>query len=337
MRPQIPCLTTAVMSALDTSLREQLSQVSTATLTHQLQRRGIRNTFLSGLRPVKDGQRMVGVAHTLRYVPLREDLQPALSGGRNAQRLAIEGLAADEVLVIEARGEPDAGTIGDIFVSRRSPSAPQGSSPTGRCATPSAIRSPRPARLPPRRTRRCTVACTCPSTTRSSIARAGVTVMPDDRRRRRRGCGGGARGAGVEVAADAAEQELEEEWAFERLAGASTVGVFPIAADRRAEFEAWRPSGRHASTNGGRHDPPLDRDRGLPPRQPRSPPPAAPGCWWRRRRRREGPGQYLRSEDAESQIANLFHHVDAMLRTAGADWRHVVRMNFYVPDLAVRA
>ena len=42
-------------------------------------------------------------------------------------------------------------------------------------------------------------------------------------------------------------------------------------------------------------------------------------------------------EDAESQIANLFHHVGAILTAAGADWRHVVRMNFYVPDLAVRA
>ena len=49
------------------------------------------------------------------------------------------------------------------------------------------------------------------------------------------------------------------------------------------------------------------------------------------------PGSDRVPEDAESQIANLFHHVDAILRTAGADWRHVVRMNFYVPDLAVRA
>jgi 2-iminobutanoate/2-iminopropanoate deaminase len=49
------------------------------------------------------------------------------------------------------------------------------------------------------------------------------------------------------------------------------------------------------------------------------------------------PGSDRVPDDAESQIANLFHHVDAILRTAGADWRHVVRMNFYVPDLAVRA
>ena len=49
------------------------------------------------------------------------------------------------------------------------------------------------------------------------------------------------------------------------------------------------------------------------------------------------PGSERVPDDAESQIANLFHHVDAMLRTAGAEWRHVVRMNFFVPDLSVRA
>ena len=37
----------------------------------------------------------------------------------------------------------------------------------------------------------------------------------------------------------------------------------------------------------------------------------------------------------EAQIANLFRHVGDMLHAAGADWRHVVKMNFYVPDLAL--
>ena len=107
-------------SLLTDELRAQLQHVSTATLTFQLQQRGIRSTFLSGLRPVREGQRMVGYAHTLRYVPMREDLQPTLAPGQNAQRRAIESLAEDEVLVIEARGEADAGTIGDIFVLRAS-------------------------------------------------------------------------------------------------------------------------------------------------------------------------------------------------------------------------
>jgi 5-oxopent-3-ene-1,2,5-tricarboxylate decarboxylase/2-hydroxyhepta-2,4-diene-1,7-dioate isomerase len=103
---------------LTDELRHNLNRVSAATLTNQLQRRGIRSTFLSGLKPVKDGQRMLGVAHTLRYLPLREDLQATYGGGKNAQRRAVESLEPDEVLVIEARGEPDAGTIGDIFVLR---------------------------------------------------------------------------------------------------------------------------------------------------------------------------------------------------------------------------
>ena len=38
----------------------------------------------------------------------------------------------------------------------------------------------------------------------------------------------------------------------------------------------------------------------------------------------------------DEQLANLFHQVGETLRAAGAEWRHVAKMNFYVPDLAVR-
>src|SRR5262249_25540549 len=124
-RPDTPTSPGGSMSAdaprpvvLTDLLRTQLNGVSTPTIVSQLQRRGIRSTFLSGLRPVREGQRMLGYAHTLRYVPMREDLQATLGAGFNAQRQAIESLAPDEVLMIEARGEPDAGTIGDIFVLR---------------------------------------------------------------------------------------------------------------------------------------------------------------------------------------------------------------------------
>ena len=44
-----------------------------------------------------------------------------------------------------------------------------------------------------------------------------------------------------EVARDATEQELREEWALERVqAGDSVRGTFPMAPERREEFEAWR-------------------------------------------------------------------------------------------------
>jgi 2-iminobutanoate/2-iminopropanoate deaminase len=49
------------------------------------------------------------------------------------------------------------------------------------------------------------------------------------------------------------------------------------------------------------------------------------------------PGSDAVPEDAEAQVANLFHHVGEMLAAAGGDWRHVAKMNFYVPDLALRS
>jgi len=43
------------------------------------------------------------------------------------------------------------------------------------------------------------------------------------------------------VARDATEQELREEWALERVqAGDSVRDTFPMAPERREEFEAWR-------------------------------------------------------------------------------------------------
>ncbi len=226
---------------LTDDLRAQFGRVSTATLTFQLQRRGIRSTFLSGLKPVKDGQRMLGYAHTLRYVPLREDLQAQLSAGQNAQRRAIESLAPDEVLVIEARGEPDAGTIGDIFVLRALRRGATGVVTDGALRDTPAIRG---LGLPVYH--RSSHAATfgrihMPLEHQIPIACAGVTVLPGDIVV---GDGEGVvivpAALAAEVAADALQQELEEEWAAERVdAGESTDGVFPIAKARRGEFDSW--------------------------------------------------------------------------------------------------
>jgi regulator of RNase E activity RraA len=187
---------------------------------------------------------MVGYAHTLRYVPLREDLQPQLAAGQNAQRRAIESLTADEVLVIEARGEPDAGTIGDIFVQRAQRLGAAGVVTDGALRDTPAIRA---IGLPVYH--RASHAATLgrvhmPLDHQVPIACAGVTVMPGDL------VVGDGEGAVVvpaalagEVAEAAVEQELEEEWALTRVAaGESTIGVFPLSADRRPEFDAWLAS-----------------------------------------------------------------------------------------------
>lgn len=48
------------------------------------------------------------------------------------------------------------------------------------------------------------------------------------------------------------------------------------------------------------------------------------------------PGRDHLPESVDEQIANLFHHVGELLAAAGGRWEHVVKMSFYVPDLAIR-
>jgi 2-iminobutanoate/2-iminopropanoate deaminase len=49
------------------------------------------------------------------------------------------------------------------------------------------------------------------------------------------------------------------------------------------------------------------------------------------------PGSDHTPDDADEQIANVFHHVGELLSRAGADWQHVARMTFFVPDIAIRS
>ena len=48
------------------------------------------------------------------------------------------------------------------------------------------------------------------------------------------------------------------------------------------------------------------------------------------------PGEQTVPESPEAQYANLFHHIGEILRAAGADWRHVARITFCVPDASFR-
>ena len=63
-----------VTKPLSEAARAELMGVSTATLTTLLFKRGLRNVFIQGARPLKPGPRMAGPAYTLRYIPAREDL-----------------------------------------------------------------------------------------------------------------------------------------------------------------------------------------------------------------------------------------------------------------------
>ena len=97
----------------------KLRAVSTATLTTQLLNRGFKNTFLQGLSPVDPDSRMVGYAFTLRFVPAREDFADTMyDNTQNVQRIAVETIDKDQVMVIDARGDIRAASFGHILGTR---------------------------------------------------------------------------------------------------------------------------------------------------------------------------------------------------------------------------
>ena len=99
---------------------EILSKVATATLTTLLLKKGLRNVWLRGTRPLRPGQaRVVGRAFTLRFVPAREDLAtPESWASPISTRAAIEAMPAGCVAVVDAMGVRDAGIFGDILCAR---------------------------------------------------------------------------------------------------------------------------------------------------------------------------------------------------------------------------
>lgn len=105
---------------LDPAVRAMLARVSTATLCTQLLARGLRAPFMDGPKPIGTSGKLVGVAFTVRYAPAREDLGMSVhfDNRTDFQRLAVESVGEGEILVIDARGETSAGTLGNILATR---------------------------------------------------------------------------------------------------------------------------------------------------------------------------------------------------------------------------
>jgi 5-oxopent-3-ene-1,2,5-tricarboxylate decarboxylase / 2-hydroxyhepta-2,4-diene-1,7-dioate isomerase len=255
---------------LSAAARAALHEVSTATLTTQLKRRGIADTFMAGLRPTRPDLRLFGYARTLRYVPLREDVRDADTAELNAQKRAVESIGPEEVLVMDARRDPGAGTIGDILAARALARGASGIVTDGGLRDTPAIagleiptyyQAPHAAVLG---------LIHFPLETDVPVACGGTLVMPGDV------IVGDAEGVLVipaqmaeEVALDALEQEHREEWALERVqAGDSVRGVYPLSAARRPEYEKWQEARERPATpdtdpsgNGMRH-PGIDTEPG---------------------------------------------------------------------------
>jgi regulator of RNase E activity RraA len=107
-------------TALDEKTTATLSRITTATLTTVLLKKGLRNVWLRGPKPLRSGQkRLVGPAFTLRFVPAREDLAtPESWSSPTSTRAAIEAMPAGCIAVVDAMGVTDAGIFGDILCAR---------------------------------------------------------------------------------------------------------------------------------------------------------------------------------------------------------------------------
>ncbi|MEV7683731.1 fumarylacetoacetate hydrolase family protein [Streptomyces sp. NPDC088341] len=227
---------------LDPRIARGLASVAVATLSAQLRAtHGLPHMSIDGVRTTRPEQRMVGVAHTLRYLPLREDLFRHRGGGMNAQKRAIEELRPGQVLVMDARRDITAGTLGDILALRASRRGAAG------VVTDGAIRdSARIAELdlpvyrggdhPSVLGRR-----HVPWDTGVPVACGGALVQPGDL------LVGDADGVVVvppelseRLIADCAEQERQERFITEQVrAGRSVDGLYPLGPVWHDAYERW--------------------------------------------------------------------------------------------------
>ncbi len=225
--------------------KRHLLVASTATLTTQLFKRGLRNAFMQGVRRLgRPGPNMVGPAMTLRYIPAREDLDHlgVFADPEHPQRKAVETARPGCVLVQDCRGDARAACGGEILMTRLQVRGAAGmvtdgglrdSGPIGAMSMPVfCAGASAPLNLVLHHAAEIDVPIGC----------GGVVVYPGDI------IVGDADGvvvlpAGIadEVAERAAEQERMERFVLERIAaGAPLPGTYPPNAETQAAYAAWR-------------------------------------------------------------------------------------------------
>src|SRR3981189_3619789 len=97
-----------------------LSHVSTATITTVLLKKGLRNVWMRGTKPLRPGQRRLGgPACPLGSRPAREHPAPPETWSSPiSTRTAIEAMPQGCIAVIDAMGVSYAGFFGDILCAR---------------------------------------------------------------------------------------------------------------------------------------------------------------------------------------------------------------------------
>ena len=231
--------------ALSGETRKRLAACSSATLSTQLFKRGLRNQVLQSVsRLTPKAPTMVGEAFTLRNIPAREDIDHIgiYDDPEHPQRKAIEITPPGCVLVIDCRGDARAASAGGILVRRLAVRGVAGLVSDGGLRDTAEIAE-----------RDFPVYCKAPAAPISlihhhavdinvPIACGGVAVYPGDVIV---GDGEGVivipRKIADEVAADTFEQEkLEEFVQIEIASGRPLPGTYPPNAETRARYEEWK-------------------------------------------------------------------------------------------------
>ncbi|HEY8288853.1 MAG TPA: ribonuclease activity regulator RraA [Acetobacteraceae bacterium] len=229
--------------SIDPKIAAALQGISTATITTVLLKKGLRNVWMRGTRPIRAGQpKLIGRAFTLRFVPAREDLAtPESWSSPISTRAAIEAMPAGCIAVADAMGVTDAGIFGDILCARIAKRGVAGLVTDGVVRDIAGV-----------------LGTGLPVWCQGAAAPASVNGLTFVNWQEPIGCGGVAvfpddlimvddDGAVVipqklveDVAAAAAEQERMEEWIMREVnGGASLPGLYPPNAENKARYEAW--------------------------------------------------------------------------------------------------
>jgi regulator of RNase E activity RraA len=229
---------------LEQNLIEALSNVATATITTVLLKKGLRNVWLRGTKPLVPGQkRLVGPAFTLRFVPAREDLAtPESWSSPISTRAAIEAMPPGCIAVVDAMGITDAGIFGDILCARMKVRGVAGLVTDGVVRDLAGVLCTglpvwcRGAAAPP------SVAGLTFVNWQEPIGCGGVAVFPEDAIVVDDDGAVVIPGALVnEVVEAAIEQEKLEAWIIGQVqAGAALPGLYPANAENKARYEAFR-------------------------------------------------------------------------------------------------
>jgi regulator of RNase E activity RraA len=187
--------------------------------------------------------KMAGPAFTLRYIPMREDLDvEPMDNLKDVQRVGIEQLQQGAVFVIDARGDTRAGTMGSILAARLQMRGSVGIVTDGAYRdTPAIVASGLPCYAAAMNAHT-NKTIHYPSEIQVPVACGGVAVLPGDI------IVGDEEGVVVvpahlaaETAQAAVEMELKEQFLLEKIrGGASIVGTYPPGEETVAEYARWK-------------------------------------------------------------------------------------------------